>query len=45
MHLKELCAGSNLFTSSIINVNNGCPAVKTAGHPAFPGFFTLKMPV
>jgi len=29
----------------IINVRNGCPAVKTAGHPPFPGFFTLKMPV
>jgi hypothetical protein len=38
-------AGSNPATPTIINVNNGCPAAKTAGHPVFPDLFTLKMPV
>lgn len=29
-------------TITIININNGCPGVKTAGHSTFTDFFPLK---
>lgn len=43
--IKDNSVSSTLTSSTIINVRNGCPAVKTAGHPEFPGFFILEMPV
>ncbi len=36
--------GSNPFLSAKITALKGCLAVKTAGHPIFPGFFALKKP-